>query len=274
MFNPTLSEVTLVTGVHIGEFEEAIDVSNPHQDHNTPGVAPVQVFSKQDIYRNKQELLDAGLNIAKADLSPDQKERLLEFLAANRSAFATDLSELGSATLGEHAIDTGDSPSIRQRHYRANPEVKKEIDKQVDKMMECDIIRESNSPWQSLVVMVMKKNGEYRFAIDYRALNMVTKVQAFPLPTLPDALDIISNATIFSVCDLLSGFWQIKLSEESKHKSAFVCHRGVFEFECLPFGLRNAPICFQNTMECALRGINHLHALCYIDDFALFQSGF
>ena len=70
---------------------------------------------------------------------------------------------------------------IKQRPYRLSPVVKKEIDRQVDEMLEKGIIQESVSPWSSPVVLVKKKDGSYRFCVDFRKVNKVTKVDSFPM---------------------------------------------------------------------------------------------
>ena len=113
-------------------------------------------------------------------------------------------------------------------------------------------------------------------AIDYRRLNKVTIPILHPLPRLEDGFDSIgeSSATIFSTLDLKSAFYQIPLDPETKHKSAFITHEGVFEFNRLPYGLKNAPMSFQMLMSEVLRGLNWKFVLCYIDDILLFSKTF
>ena len=135
-------------------------------------------------------------------------------------------------------------------------------------MLQNDIIEPSSSPWHCAVILVKKKSGEFRFAVDYRRLNSITKPQIFPLPRLDDMLDTIgeTSAQYFSVLDMASGFWQILLDQETKHKSAFITHNGLNQFKTLPFGLSNAPMSFQIVMTEVLRGLNWKHVLRYIDD--------
>ncbi len=105
-----------------------------------------------------------------------------------------------------------------------------------------DIIEESNSPWCSPIVMVKKKDGTMRFAVDFGALNArTTEVLNFPIPDLSDAIDSIgyNQSTIFSVCDLRSSFWQIKLAPETAHKTAFVTHDNCYQFKRIPYSIRN-----------------------------------
>ena len=165
-----------------------------------------------------------GISLQHAALTPDQKDQMTIFLASQRDIFAADMSELGETHLTTHHIDTGDAPPIKQRPYRTAPTLNAEIERQVNDMLRHDVIRPSTSPWSSPVVLVKKKDGTYRFAVDYRKLNKVSKPVHFPLPRLEDALDIMGKSTIFSTLDLFSGFWQIPLDKESQDKSTFTTH--------------------------------------------------
>ena len=92
------------------------------------------------------------------------------------------------------------------------------------------IVEPSDSPWSAPICLVKKKDGTCRFCIDFRSLNSVTTKGAYPLPRIDDTLDALSGSMWFSTLDLASGHWQIRMSEGSKKKSAFVTrHRGSFQ---------------------------------------------
>ena len=114
----------------------------------------------------------------------------MAFIANNKDVFAESSCQLGTTNIYKHTIDTGDAPPTRRNFYRVSPHMKDEIDTQVQDMMDNDIIEESDSNWTSPVVMVKKKSGEYRFAVDYRQLNKVTKSINFPLPRLEDVFEL------------------------------------------------------------------------------------
>lgn len=139
-------------------------------------------------------------------------------------------------------------------------------------MLKNDVIEESTSPYQSLVAMVKKFNGQYRFAVDYRKLNSITGLVSFPIPKLDEVFDTIadSKSKIFSVLDLASGFWQVPLDEKTKHKTALITHQGLYQFKRLPFGLTNAPTSYQMLMTKVLQELNWKIALIYIDDILFF----
>ena len=124
----------------------------------------------------------------------------------------------GRTSLAQHVIDTGDAMPIKQRPYRVSPDVKKEIDRQVDEMLEKGIIQESVSPWSSPVVLVKKKDGSYRFCVDFRKVNKVTKVDSFPMPLVAKVLDSLAGASLFSTLDIKIGLWQIQMQQDSQQR--------------------------------------------------------
>ena len=110
-----------------------------------------------------------------------------------------------------HKIDTAEARPQTKRFYRASPKVREEIDKQMNELLSSGSIEPSTSEWTSPVVLVKKKDNSYRFAVDYRQLNSVTKPMSFPMPRLEDIWDAVGsvNAKVFSVIDLAGAFWQI-----------------------------------------------------------------
>jgi predicted aspartyl protease len=217
-------------------------------------------------------LRDLGIEFDATLLSKKDGDAICDLLYQNRDLFAQKLTDLPGTHLMQHHIDTGNSQPIRQRSYRHTPQHKQEIDKQITQMLEADIIRESDTPWQAPVILVKKKSGELRFCIDYRKLNAVTVPKYYPLPTFTEVSDRVSEdcPTIFSSLDLRSGYHQMWVAPDSQPKTGFVTHSGVYCYQRMPFGLINAPANFQELVSKVLRGLKH--SLTYIDDVIIFSK--
>ena len=104
--------------------------------------------------------------------------------------------------------------------------------------------------------MVRKKDGSYRFCIDYRCLNVATVTDSYPLPHIDDSLDALGRSSFFTTLDLTSGYWQVEMDPDDRDKTAFAARNGLFEFIVMPFGLTNAPATFQRLMELVLVGLH------------------
>ena len=149
------------------------------------------------------------------------------------------LGRPGLTDLIGHTIDVGSHSPIKQRNYLRSPKVMEAMVAETDKMLTNDIIEPSASGWSSPVVMAIKPDCSYRFYLDFRKVNEVTKRDAYPLPQMHGILDKLRNARYISKLDLCKGFHQVPLEEASRDKTAFtVPGRGLFQFKRMPFGLR------------------------------------
>ncbi|VDI26645.1 Hypothetical predicted protein, partial [Mytilus galloprovincialis] len=272
LLNPTATDIKLRPHKVIAKVShvntEEIHSIDDKQSADTPSFSPT-TKSKSD---------DMTFDLSSACLTSIEKQKLLAFLQKNRSIFANSLKELGCTHLYNHHIETvpGAKP-FRSPPYRQTPKVRAEQDRQVKELLDNDIIEPSCSNWASPVVMCFKKSGEMmRMAIDYRKVNALSIPQTFPLPHMESVFDAIGEvkAQYFSCVDLKSGFHQVPLTEESKHKSAFITQTGIYQFKRMPFGLMNSPITFQAMMSHVLRGLNWKFVLVYVDDILIFSQTF
>ena len=108
----------------------------------------------------------------------------------------------------------------------------------------------SSSPYSAPIVLQKKNDGGWRFCVDYRDFNDVTVKNAFPIPKIDQSFDALRRANFFSSLDLASGYWQVPVAPEDRHKKAFVTpDDGLYEYIKMPFGLSNAPGTFQKLMN-------------------------
>ena len=148
-----------------------------------------------------------------------------------------------------------------------------EVRKHLKEMETLGVIRRSQSPYASNVVIVRKKSGALRFCLDMRILNSKTIPDSYSLPCIDSTLDVLSGAKWFSVLDLKSGYWQVPLAEEDKCKTVFtVGPLGFWECERMPFGLTNAPATFQRLMENCMGDLHLTYCLLYLDDIIIFSK--
>ena len=183
------------------------------------------------------------------DLPSEQKDLMHQLLSNYHDVFILSDGERGETDLIQMEIETGDARPIRQHPRRMPYSDREEVARQLKKMQEMSVIQPSKSPWSSPVVLVRKKDGSHRFCVDYRKLNSVTKADNYPLPRIDDLLDQLGKSNYFSTLDLASGFWQIKVHQNSQERTAFSTPHGLFEFQVMPFGLTNAPSVFQRLMQ-------------------------
>ena len=111
------------------------------------------------------------------------------------------------------------------------------------------VIEPTSSDWAAPIVVVRKKDGSIRLCVDYRRLNAVSIVDAYPMPRIEDLIDYIGQAKFISTLDLTKGYWQVPVVEEDRGKTAFTTPFGLFQFRRMPFGLQGAPATFQRMMD-------------------------
>jgi len=218
----------------------------------------------------------------------------------------------------EHTIPLDPNRVIRPHKghlRRLSPAERQAQDEETKELLASGRVRPSSSPWAAGTVIVPKKDGGRRFAIDYRVLNSYTVADSHPLPRCDDILDAVGGAfslrnrvgvlpvglpprlptfedakvqgvpeawgeiakrvAITSVCDVAAGFHGVLVKEEDRYKTAFsTWGYGLLEWVVMPFGLVSAPATFQRQMQEVLRGLLWDIVIVYIDDIAIFSTGF
>ncbi|VDO88105.1 unnamed protein product [Haemonchus placei] len=254
----TLTLTCTRKGEEIGEWEDSAWVKPRYiePDRN------MLDLDRSEICRPKESRNDR-ITCQQNQLPSEAAIMLKEF----NDVFALSDAELTQTDLVVHKIDTGDHKPIRQKTRPVPIAARKEFRETIKDLLARGIVERSSSEWASPVVLVRKKDGTLRVCIDYRELNKVVRQDSYPLPKIDNVLQCLAGKKFSSTMDLASGYWQIRLSDDAKRKSAFTTSEGLFQFTVLPFGLSTSPAVFQRMMDMVLRGLGlEDEVFVYIDD--------
>ena len=218
-------------------------------------------------------ITDVGQNIRVALSSFSGTDIQRERLAKVLKPFSHMFTEIpGKTNILEHQIDTGDARPIRFNARPLSVHKRELLDRALEEMIETKTIRPSNSPWAFPIVLAPKKDGTARLCVDYRPLNAMTRRDAYPVPSISSVMYALGSASIFTTLDCSRGFFQIPVAKADTPKTAFICQRGLFEFDRLPFGLSNSPASFQRLMDTVLGDTKFHCAMAYMDDVVVFSK--
>ena len=237
-----------------------------------------------DSFRNFQPWLEEEFTLPLVVEGPRVEGS--NFLRAEISRLINEYAEIFSAELGlepadlpamELVIDDAkwEVPSNRGAFRTQSVAKEAEIEVQTSKLLATHRIITSTEPYYSQVHLAPKPNTNpvvYRTCIDYRRLNEVTAPISWPLPMIEEMLRRIGSKKpkVFGTIDLTSGYHQIAMGERSRRYTAFTTYLGVFEWLCVPFGLKGAPAFFQMLLSTiVLAGIIYSFVELYIDDIII-----
>ncbi len=187
-----------------------------------------------------------------------------------------DPGHLGCVKGVEHNINTGEAPPFKFTYYNLNPKVMADVHQELDRRLAEDICEPSDSPYQSPLLILPKKDGGFRWVVDFRRLNaqILTPDSSYPLPRINPILSSLQGATILSTIDVSDAYLQIKLSPESRNKTAFyVPGRGLFQYKRMPAGLKDAASRWQKTLEKVLEEVQREdpYFTIYMDDILVWS---
>ena len=278
IYNPTQCTQTLSRNTLLGRISHT-----PSHAESFNALASDQMFSSSkttchiinSIHTEPPSSTSSAFVAKLLDHLPDSsgKTALLSILQQYATLF--DCSVITQAdTPVQHTINTGDHPPINCRPYPKTIQQRREIQAEIQKMLKCNQIRPSNSPWSSPVIIHKKKDGGVRFLVDYRKLNSVTRKDSFPQPTTEELLQRLGGHCYYSKFDLKSGYFQLPIHENDKEKTAFITQDGLWEFNVLPQGVTNGPPTFQRTMHNLIGNGRWDYVMVYLDDILIFSRTF
>ena len=183
----------------------------------------------------------------------NERNKAIQFIKKHLDSFAFDNSDLTQTNAATFDIDIGSTKPINISHRRAPIALISEYKDQIQQGIQTGVMKEIVSSWSAPALMVKKPNGDYRLCVDYRRLNEHVKSDAYGLPNMEAMLDDLSNKSIFTTIDLLSGFWQIPVDPETQDILAFSTPFGQYTWQVMPFGIKTAPACFQRMMDKVLK---------------------
>ena len=232
-----------------------------HYDLNTLSITNDHITT--DILSKKiQERINPSL-------TPKDKEKMFNLLKQHQYCFAESSRDLGHCKILTHQINTGTADPIHQQPH-PSPFMQRELlQTQVTVMLKDEVIEPSNSPWSSPVILVKKKDGSYRFCVDYRKLN---NAAIKPLAKYRRCSQSPGENQIYlyngHAIRILANRGKPKLEK----KTAFITPDGLWQFKKMPFGLCNSPASFQRKMDIVLTGLKWNSCLIYLDDVVVFSS--
>lgn len=184
------------------------------------------------------------IDFGDSPVPPEWKTRIQSKLEDIPEVFSHHDLDFGCTNHVKHHIRLLDDTPFKHRARPIHPQDIEAVRSHLRDLLETGVIRESESPFSSPIVVVRKKNGDVRLCIDYRKLNLHTIKDAYALPNLEESFSALTGSRWFSVLDLKSGYYQIEMAEEDKPKTAFVTPLGFWEFNRMPQGITNAPSTF------------------------------
>lgn len=230
----------------------------------------IPLNSSQAVSQMPSEKL--AFDLHDSPISEEWKRRITDKLNSIPEIFAVDELSFGHTAAVKHHIRLQDQTPFKERSRPIHPSDREAVKQHLRELLDAGIIRESESPFASPVVLVRKKNGKIRLCIDYRKLNTRTIKDAYALPNIEEAFSALCGAKWFSVMDLKSGYYQVEMAEEDKPKTAFTCPLGFYEFNRMPQGVTNAPSTFQRLMEKCVGDLHLNEVLVFLDDIIVFSE--
>lgn len=189
-------------------------------------------------------------------MSEHQQNQFEKLVSEYQDVFAENVFDLGNFIEMEHAIDTGTAPPIKQRMRRTPLDFVHKEESHLQTMLNAGIIEPSTSEWASPPVLIRKRDGKVRWCIDYRKLNS------------------LSGNEWFSKLDANSAYYQIKVKDSDKEKTAFITKYGLFQFTRMSFGLYNALSTYTRVMNLVLRGLTWNIVLAFLDGILVMGKSF
>lgn len=206
------------------------------------------------------------------------KNDLIDLIREFNDIFYVEGDKVTFTNAAQHEITLkpGTKP-IFIKQYRVPQSLIPEMNKQIDELLENDIIEPSNSNWNSPILLVPKKEGpdgkkQHRLVVDFRRINEVTESEAYPMPDWEEEISKMHGSKYFSTLDLHSAFHQILLDENSRILTSFQTSKRKFQFKRMPFGLKGSPITWQRTINSVLGSLLENKIMSYMDDIITYAE--
>lgn len=244
-----------------------------------PFTPPTQKLDTPEYHAAKESKIADSVR-ANVHLDERQQQELISVLIKFSDRFSMNGENMERTASVHHEINTNDRHPFRERLRQYSPAVQEIISKEVEKMLKEGVIVESKSPYASNLLLVRKPDAsseggvKNRVCASFVRLNSDTEKDSYPLPNIQYIFDRIGRSKWFTTMDLLSGFWQVMIKPEHRHKTAFITMRGLYEFVVMPFGLCNAPATFQRLMDAVVKPEYRAFIETYIDDLMTHSSSF
>lgn len=234
----------------------------------------IELNNNLQVFDRSKEVLS---RLRTQHLNPEEIANLENLCAKYADVFYLEGEPLTFTNKIKHKIKTTDEIPVHTKSYRYPYVHRQEIRDQIQKMLDQNIIRPSESAWSSPIWIVPKKadasgKTKWRLVIDFRKVNEKTIDDKYPIPNITDVLDKLGRCQYFTTLDLASGFYQVEMDHCDVEKTAFNVENGHYEFLRMPMGLKNSPSTFQRVMDNVLKDLQNTVCLVYLDDIIVFST--
>ncbi|KAG9450285.1 hypothetical protein H6P81_010250 [Aristolochia fimbriata] len=249
--------------------EEEFVLKEAPTEFEEGGQATVDELKKVDLGTAK----DPRPTFHSASLTPEQETEYMALLREYRDIFAWNYTEMSGLDPRVAVHKLAVHPSVRpvkQSQRRFQPELVPEIEKEVNKLIAANFIREVKYPsWIANIVPVKKKSGQIRVCVDFCDLNKACPKDDFPLPITELMVDATTGHKVLSFMDGSSGYNQIRMDPKDEELTAFRTPKGIFCYKVMSFGLKNAGATYQRGMQNIFDDFLHKCVECYVDDLVV-----